>query len=171
MKKSNDLTGQRFGRLTVIERSNNSNDGHARWLCRCDCGNIKVVASNDLKKKNGNTKSCGCLRLVKVKEMQQINIKHGKSHDRLYGIWSGMKQRCTNPKSPEFYLYGRRGISVCDEWMKDFEAFFAWAISNGYSEELSIDRIDNGKGYHPDNCRWATAKEQAVNRRTTKYVK
>lgn len=171
MGKLIDLTGQRFGRLTVIERAGKTNDGHRKWLCQCDCGKTTVVAGNDLKKEKGATRSCGCLRLVKIEEMAQLNTLHGNSHHRLYVIWSGMKQRCTNPKTPMFYLYGERGITICEEWLHDFKAFYDWAMANGYRGDLSIDRIDNDKGYSPDNCRWATPKEQAINRRTTKHVK
>ncbi|MCI9267287.1 MAG: hypothetical protein HFF40_00345 [Lawsonibacter sp.] len=166
MGKFVDLTGQRFGRLTVIERAESAKDGHVRWLCRCDCGNTAIVSGNDLKK--GTSRSCGCLRMDKIEEMVHINTIHGKSHSKLYAVWSNMLQRCNNPNAPEYIRYGKRGITVCKEWQSSFEVFYRWAISTGYQEGLSIDRIDNNKGYCPDNCRWATTKEQSNNVRSNR---
>lgn len=166
MGKLIDLTGQRFGRLTVVGRAENAKDGHARWLCKCDCGNTTVVGGNDLKK--GTSRSCGCLRIDKVDEMVRINTTHGKSHSKLYTVWSNMLQRCNNPNDPEYVRYGGRGISVCDEWQHSFEDFYSWAMASGYQEGLSIDRIDNNKGYCPDNCRWATARQQSNNLRSNR---
>ena len=168
MSRLSDLTGERFGRLTVINRAENAKDGHARWNCLCDCGNHTVACGNDLKK--GTTRSCGCMRLDKIEEMVKTNTEngHGQSHSRLYSIWSNMKQRCYNSKVPEYHLYGGRGVTICDEWLSDFRSFYDWAMSHGYEESLSIDRIDVNKGYSPDNCRWATAKEQSNNTRANR---
>lgn len=163
-----DLTGTRFGRLMVIERTGNARDGHARWRCLCDCGKRVTVCGNDLKK--STTRSCGCLRLDKVEEMVRINVEngHGKSRSRLYSIWSNMKQRCYNEKHPEYSIYGGRGIKICNEWLRDFMSFYDWALLHGYKEDLSIDRVDVNGPYAPGNCRWATAKEQSNNLRTNR---
>lgn len=145
-----DLTGRRFGRLVALRRAENDSGGRTVWECRCDCGTIKCIRAAALTQ--GLTKSCGCLR-------------HGKSKTRLYHIWANMIQRCENPKSNRFHLYGGRGVSVCKEWREDFMNFYSWAIQNGYTDTLSIDRIDADGNYEPSNCRWATMSEQNKNRR------
>lgn len=159
MSRLIDLTGQRFGRLTVIERAG-QHKGRSLWKCKCDCSKITVVSVSQLLR--GRTKSCGCLRNENI---SRIAKKHGMSHTRLYHIWIGMKKRCYDPNAQYFEIYGGRGITVCDEWLHDFMEFQRWALSHGYSDELSIDRIDNDKGYSPDNCRWATWHEQRMNQR------
>lgn len=160
-----DLTGIRFGRLLVINRDKNDSSGRCVWVCKCDCGNIVSVKSHYLI--SGEKKSCGCLQ----REVNSsVHRKHGKRKERIYRIWQGMKTRCYNKNHKYFQNYGGNGITVCDEW-KDFEPFYEWAISHGYSDDLSIDRIDNCKGYFPDNCRWATHVEQTRNRAITKRVK
>ena len=149
MPKLNDLTGQRFGRLTVLERT------ELKWLCKCDCGNKKIVAGGHLV--SGDTKSCGCLR-----------IKHGMRNTRLYSIWHGMKERCYNTKHKFYKHYGGRGIKVCEEWKNDFQTFADWALSHGYADNLTIDRIDVNGNYEPSNCQWATNAEQQRNKRNSK---
>ena len=163
-KAAMELAGKRFGRLTVIERVQNSKSCKTRWLCKCDCGNNVIVVGSNLK--SGNTESCGCLHAEILAESNtQTKVKHGHAKSRLYTIWTDMKQRCGNPNDCCYAIYGGRGISVCEEWKSSFQAFYDWAMSHGYSDHLSIDRVDNESGYSPDNCRWATAKEQVQNRR------
>lgn len=159
-----DLTGQRFGRLTVIEREGTMY-GQASWLCSCSCGKQTVVRGHSLR--NGDTQSCGCL----AAELASARLKkHGKTHTKLFSVWSGMIERCYKIRHKSYGSYGGRGISVCKEWQQDFMNFYDWAHKNGYCDTLTLDRINNNGNYEPSNCRWATRKEQGNNRRTNTIV-
>ena len=164
-----DLTGQKFCKLFVVKRVDNhrTKGGYSKvqYLCKCDCGNYVVVLADSLK--SGNTKGCGCYN---VEMHRTLNRTHGKSRTRIYRIWRSMKARCYDPNSSRYTSYGGRGITICDEWINDFEAFDEWSTSHGYSEKLSIDRIDVNGNYEPSNCRWATNDEQAVNKTNNHYL-
>lgn len=229
MPKPIDLTGKRFGRFTVLSRTENNKDGRAMWLCKCDCGNERIVVGKSLR--NGHTQSCGCLNKDIVRDKSLIdrtgqrfgkltildraedyvakngkkhvrwrcvcdcgketvvdtcqlvsgktkscgclrrgNIKHGGRYDRLYKVYSNMKNRCYNKNSNDYKYYGARGISICDEWLNDYKAFKKWAESSGYDAtskhgECTIDRIDVNGNYEPSNCRWTDMATQCKNRR------
>ena len=159
-----DLTNQRFGFLTVLGRAGTQN-GHATWMCQCDCGVQKEIVGSSLL--NGSTKSCGC----KTSEfVSQSKIQHGMSNSRLYRIWQDMKRRCNNPHRVHYNSYGGRGITVCDEWMNSPQLFFEWAMQNGYSDHLTLDRIDVNGNYEPRNCRWISRSQQGRNKRNNHRV-
>lgn len=167
MSKLVDLTGQRFGRLVVKALADKGRKNvSAKWECICDCGNTLIVSASSLR--TGNTRSCGCLH--RDANQSGHNTRHGDCYTRLYTIWRSMRQRCGNPKNMDYKSYGGRGILVCDEW-KDYTAFKRWALSNGYADNLSIDRINVDGNYEPGNCRWADAKTQANNRRPRRKTK
>ncbi len=157
-----DLHGKQYGRLTVIKYSGVFNK-QIYWLCKCECGNEVCIKTADLN--SGVKKSCGCLQL----ESGHNNYKYGCRTNRLYVIWKGMKARCLNSKAPNYAMYGGRGIVICDEWLQSFKLFQSWALNNGYSDELSIDRIDVNGNYCPENCRWLTVAQQNNNKRNNRY--
>ena len=165
-----NLTGLRFGRLTVIERADDNvcKSGYrtAMWRCVCDCGNEVVVRGKSLS--GGVTKSCGCLARDVVASKAK---KHGGFGTRLYAIWNSMRQRCNNNNHHSFLNYGGRGITICDEW-NDYAVFREWAHKSGYDESsprgmCTLDRIDVNDSYNPDNCRWVDMRVQSNNKRQT----
>ena len=169
MKTREDLTGQKFGRLTVLEFSHRGNFRQSFWKCQCNCGNIVFVRAGQLK--FGTTKSCGCLQKEKV---SKLNFKHGMKDTKIHNSWRGMRERCINKNHNHYKSYGGRGITVCDEWNdidNGFINFYNWAMNNGYEEGLTIERIDVNGNYEPSNCKWVTNTEQANNKRNTIYLK
>lgn len=163
-----DLSGMRFGKLTALYRAENYSTGnrHTRWHCICDCGNEKDICTYSLTK--GITRSCGC----SVSEhMIQYHDKHGRrvNDERLHSIWCNMRQRCNNPHAKAYHNYGGRGIKVTPEW-SEYPNFEKWALSSGYSKELTLDRIDVEGNYCPENCRWISHKEQCNNTRYNIFV-
>lgn len=142
----------RFGRLIVTGKAKNIGI-HTAWTCRCDCGNECIVTTNSLR--SGNTKSCGCYHKDKAREQ---STRHGETKTRLWYIWYGMRARCKYPSHNRYKYYGGKGINVCEDW-EEYENFKNWAVKNGYKDGLTIDRIDSGKDYCPENCRWVTKEE------------
>lgn len=154
--------GDVYGNWTVLEiLPPKIKYGHKHLLCQCDCGNIKDVDIFNVT--SGKSKSCGCLS---IQAFKQRNTIHGKTNTRLFYIWISMKDRCNNPNNHAYNNYGGRGITVCQEWLTDFMNFYNWAISHGYDENLTIDRINVNGNYEPSNCRWLNQKDQSNNRRT-----
>lgn len=168
MGKIIDLTGKKFGRLTILElvpkKIKHDATRQAFWLCQCDCGNTHIAGSKSLR--NGDTPSCGCITKERL-------TKHGGYGTRLYNILDKMKYRCNNDKSKDYKHYGARGIKVCNEWQdatNGFINFYKWATNNGYRNNLSIDRINNDGDYEPNNCRWVDNATQSNNRRTNRLI-
>lgn len=158
--------GERFGRLTVLKWAGRNKHNQTTWLCRCDCGNeITVVAGN---LRSSNSQSCGCLNheTWKRETLPKLIIaitKHGdathKAKSRLYRIWCNMKGRCSNRKTSSFSLYGAKGIRVCEAWKTSYQMFKKWALTHGYSDTLTIDRIKPRGDYCPVNCQWIPGTE------------
>lgn len=166
MSKLIDLTGQKFGLLTVIDKAGSSSNA-TYWRCLCECGNTVKVSGGNLK--TGHTTSCGC------KRKRSPSRTHGKSNTRLYYVWQNMINRCRNPKVADYHNYGGRGISVCKEWQESFQAFSDWAYANGYIPnakrgEFTLDRKNPEENYCPDNCRWVNEKTQQNNKRNNHYI-
>jgi hypothetical protein len=161
--KKRDLSGQRFGRLTVQFGFRQNKKTY--WRCICDCGNEKDIFHSSLLR--GLTNSCGCLQ---KEARSSTHTTHGASKTRLYQIFHCMLKRCYNENASNYERYGGRGIRICDEWHNDFLAFRKWALSHGYNDNLSIDRINPNDNYRPENCRWVDATTQVRNRRNTMFL-
>lgn len=157
-----DLTGQKFGRLTVLEYKGPAKDRGAMWLCECECGNKPIVRANNLR--SGKSRSCGCLARERAIEKC---TRHNMSNTSLYYAWNTMRSRCSNPKSHKYKMYGARGIKVCKEWENDFKKFYDYVSQLPHFEEKgrTLDRINDNGNYEPGNVRWATPGEQANNTR------
>lgn len=153
--------GDKFGKLTVLEYYGNDKHNKRLWLCKCDCGNKTLVTTSDLRR--GHTTSCGCVG-------KAHSFKHGMTGSRIHNIWLNMRYRCRNKKDTTYKNYGARGIDICDEWYDNFQNFYEWSIDNGYTDDLTIDRIDNNGNYEPSNCRWVSFVDQQYNKRGTVHV-
>lgn len=156
-----DYTGSRFGHWKVLYKSNVKR----KWFARCDCGTIEEVWIDNLK--SGKSTRCNH---CKAEISRKNATTHGESKTRLYYVWYSMRKRCTCKNSTSYKDYGARGIKVCEEWFKSYIPFREWSLSHGYKEGLQIDRIDNNKGYSPENCRWVTHRENMQNTRKNKKV-
>lgn len=156
MTSFKNLTNQKFGRLLAICPTKKRKHRFVVWLCRCDCGNLVEAKSGQLA--SGGTKSCGCLQKERTK---QVHTTHGDAakKTRLYRTRTNMKQRCYDRNNIAYHRYGGRGIEICDKWNNSYPAFKAWALANGYADNLTIDRIDNDGNYEPSNCQWLTRSE------------
>ena len=162
-----DITGKRYGRLVVIRRlqPEERKRPNELWLCKCDCG--KIISANAAKLNSGTKRSCGCLKYDDRERIKNLNRKYKYSNRRLYRIYRAMINRCYDERHKAYHRYGSAGIHVCPEWLDEFgfDKFYEWSMDNGYREDLTIDRIDNQKGYSPDNCRWITNLEQQNNKK------
>ena len=154
-----DITGNKYNRLTAIKLDHKTDREY--WLFQCDCGNVKVI--NKTSVVTGRAKSCGCLRDEKV---SKVNLIDGRKKNPLYPVWRSIIQRCTNLNDKSYKDYGGRGVNICIEWQNNFNLFSQWCVDNGWIKGLEIDRIDNDKGYCPENCRFVERKDNARNKRS-----
>jgi hypothetical protein len=173
MGKFIDLTGQRFGRLVVIERAVNIlsvSRSKTAWHCKCECGGKIITISESLK--NGSTQSCGCLHIehtISLKKSHGLCKNGNGGQHRLYNIWISMRQRCFNKNSGDYKNYGGRGITICKAW-DEYENFYTWAMANGYQDGLTIERKHNNGNYEPDNCTWIPKADQINNTRRSRLI-
>lgn len=158
-KPVKSLLGKRFGRLEVVELLGKGKYGKYWWRCFCDCGGWVDLSTQTVNSET--TQSCGCLTSETLKKNRFDGFKHGKHKHPLYAIYHGMLQRCYNPNSQRYKYYGSSGIAVCAYWSEDFMNFYDWAMSNGYQDGLSIDRLDSSEDYCPENCEWVTVSENS----------
>jgi hypothetical protein len=172
MGRFNDLTNNRFGRLMVLKRGDDhfkpSGKRVTMWICKCDCNDDNEISIEAYSLTSGKTTSCGCYG---KEQRVKANTKHGLSNSRIKSIHNNMKSRCYNSNTPKYKNHGGRGIIICDEWLdkeNGLSNFYNWAIRNGYSDDLTIDRIDNNGNYEPINCKWSTYEEQNFNRRNNR---
>ena len=167
VKQAQDLTGQKFGRWTVLSLHHKNKKWRTNfWLCKCECGTIKIVNGNNLTQHK--SLSCGCY----AREQNSLNhqLCKDKLRTKIYNSWTNMKKRCLDKKNCMYKNYGYRGITICKEWLDDFQNFYNWAIANGVSLELTLDRIDVNGNYEPSNCRWATYSQQANNKTNNHFI-
>ena len=165
-RKVIDMTGYETGRIKVVERGGKNKSGNILWRYECSCGGGGIATADAIRR----MKSCGCIRKEKGKEFfHNYNITHGESRTRIYIIWGNMINRTSNKKNKDYKNYGGRGITVCEEW-KDYLTFKKWALENGYSDTLTLDRIDNDKGYYPGNCRWTDEETQNNNKQQSRKL-
>lgn len=149
----------------VIGFSHTDKNGNAMWKCKCDCGNEKIVMGRSLRIQH--TISCGCLHR---EQLTKAVSTHRMSKEKIFQIWSDMKQRCFNSKVKAYKNYGGRGITVCDDWLNDFQSFYDWAMANGYKKGLTIERVDVNGNYEPSNCKWITKTEQNFNKTNSVFL-
>lgn len=164
-RKPDNLLGQRFGRLIVIQSAEKNKSGRTAWICKCNCGVEKIATTHDLR--NGSVSSCGCYLRERLCTPRNIYGLPSKTYKKLNRCHFDMVRRCYDSNAKDYADYGRRGIGVCDEWREDFHSFARFAIDNGWDEKLTIERIDYAKGYLPCNCTFIPSKEQAKNRRSS----
>lgn len=162
--KSKDLSNQKFGKLLVVKKSYSKNN-KVYWECLCDCGKTTLVHTSNLRCKR--VKSCGCFKIEKLIDRSST---HKQRHTKLYEVWKTIKQRCYNKNNISYKNYGGRGITICDEWLKDYSSFYNWSMQNGYKEGLTIDQINNNGNYEPSNCRWTTRLIQCNNTRANRFI-
>lgn len=163
-----NMVGKEFNGCVVLGSKGMDKDKKARWGCRCYCGKNFVTTGKSIRA--GKTKSCGCFKTKVIVKAGKENKIHGETKTRLYNIWHGMKKRCSTPSDTSYKNYGAKGIRVCKEWLDSYENFRGWALSNGYEEHLTLDRIESDKNYSPDNCRWANWITQGRNRSSNVFV-